>query len=175
MDTREEDWLDACLASTRNLLVLLNQYYRLYPAVLLVCIVIAIVIEAVATPTYTAMAVIGPPAPSNAGSMMGGLGRSPLAGLTAGMVGGLNTNGRDSYQDFTQLLPSSRLAQVLIDRDHFLQTIYADRWDSRTNQWKKPSALGSLARSVKQLLGAHSPDHPGVDEIMGFLNERLVT
>lgn len=159
------DWL---LSFTR----LLRNYYRLYGVVLAATVVLYVGYFALAGPTYTAVAVLGPPGPSPTGSLIASVGLG--SGFAGKLLGAGGTSGvEDPYQDFLQLLPSTRLCEGLVRHSDVAQTIFYQRWDAEKKQWKKPGPLHAVAGAVKSLFFRPSSDHPGVDELGAYLKSSL--
>lgn len=161
------DW-----ARLTSYLLLLKEYYRLYAATLALSIVLAFVNSWFAHPIYTAVAVIGPPGPSPTGALVG-TGGGLHAALSTSLLGAGGSGAHDSFQDFLQLLPSSRLSQALIDRDGFLQIIYAGQWNAEKQQWKPPGAFRSASNAIKRMRHFAVSDHPGVDDLSKFFAAQL--
>lgn len=153
---------------------ILWSYHRLFGVIFVVAAVCIGVWYATAKQTYTAVAVIGPPGPSPTGSMIASMGVGSLtSGLSAKILGGLGSNSKDPFQEYLQLLPSSRLCEALIGRDHFLQTIYYRRWDNSEKKWKAPGGILRVVNFVKWVLNRPIMDRPGVDDLMNYLTRHI--
>ncbi|MDR5726901.1 MAG: hypothetical protein RB191_05480 [Terriglobia bacterium] len=158
----------------RNFADILKCHLRLLGLIVGIGIVVAVSIYIFTPRTYTAVAVLGPPGPSPSEAMIASIGHnSSLAGLAGKVLGGGGTSANDPYQDLQQLLPSSRLSQVLIERDHILQTLFYRQWDFRTNRWKAPGAIASLKNSIKSELGLPVTEHPDVDSLILYFDNHL--
>jgi hypothetical protein len=156
-----------------NFLRLLRKYHRLFYVVLAATLFCTFAWYLTSKPTYTAEAVIGPPGPTlgGAGASIGGGGASSLANK---MLGGVGSGNSDSYQSFLQLLPSTRLSQTLISRDHILPIVFHDNWDPQTRQWKRPGLIQTVANEVKELLNIPVQKEPGVEDLTKYFASHLV-
>jgi hypothetical protein len=159
----------------KSFAVTLKCYYRLLGAIFAIALILAAFVYFFTSRTYTAVAVLGPPGPSPTGMMMTSIGGGGFAsGLTSKLLGsGGASGGNDPYQNFQQLLPSTKLSQVLIERDHILQTVFYKRWDFETNRWKQPGLLGSLKNGIKGLLNLPITNRPNVDDLTRFFDSHL--
>jgi hypothetical protein len=173
MAENESDWLDVSWRNLRSFIGLLKCHFRLLGAVALVLVVVAVLRFAAADRAYTAVAVIGPPAPSPTGTLMSAGGGSFSSSLSARLLGSAGSGQHDVYHDFQQLLPSTSLSQALIDRDQFLQIIYKSRWDEQSRQWKPPGTIRTAINTVKKSLGMPVVSTPGVDDLMSFFKTQL--
>ena len=152
----------------------LRNYIRLYPIVVAVWIIITFTLYAFTKPQYTAEALVGPPGPSPTDSMLSSITDGGVGGIARKVLGGSGASGsNDPYQEYLQLLPSSRLSQVLIEKDHLLQIIYSDRWDADTKRWKTGGPLHFVTDPIKRLL--HRPIYygPDTDTLTNYLSHSL--
>jgi len=153
---------------------LLREYFRLLAAIFAVILTVILLVTIVIGPTYTAVAIIGPPSPSPTGSMMANINASMGANLASRVLGGATGSiSNDPYQEYLQLLPSSRLSKQLITRDHILQTIYYRRWDFEKKQWKSPGPLRIVINAMKRLLNQPVSYQPGVDDLTNYFKNHL--
>ena len=151
----------------------LRRYLRLYAVLLAVTIIAAILIFVFVKPTYTAKAIIGPPSISPTDTMLADIGSTGVASLAKKALGSsLGGQNNDPYQEYLQLLPSTRLAEILINKDHFLQTIYYEEWDAGAHRWKT-GFLHAMSSAVKRYLGRPVTNGPDVDTLMLDLQKNL--
>ena len=122
-------------------------------------------------PSYTAIAVIGPPGPSPVNSFIGNTNANSVASRLLGGGGGGATN--NVFQEYLQLLQSVRLAKVLIDKHHLLQTMHLGNWDKKNNRWRSSNTGFSVINELKHLLGRRIKDHPDVDDMVNILHGQL--
>lgn len=148
----------------------LRHYWRLYVVLLVLAPVLTIVQFVITAPTYTATAVIGPPPPSPANSMVSAGGGSS-SGIAAALMG--RSGGSDPYQDFLQLLPSTRLSSTLIAKDHFDRRIFKQRWDDKENKWKSPSLLRQWKFAAMDALHRPYSKQPDADDLSRYLLTQL--
>lgn len=168
-DEEAFDW-----AKLRGFFGELKRYWGLLGLILVLAVAITVVNYAVSPKAYSAVAVLGPPGPSPTGSLLSGIGGGSTASLASRVLGGGGSAGKsDSYQDFQQVLPSTRLAQTLLNRDQFVQSVFAGRWDAEAHQWKRPGALGKFKATIKTYLGIPVGEQPTVDDVDRFLDSRL--
>jgi len=157
-----------------SFVALLRRYYRLFWVVFAVMIAILGVQYVASDQSYTATAIIGPPGPSPAGNMLASMSTGGFSsGLSAKLLGGLGSSSRDPYQEYLQLLPSTRLCQALIARKGFLQKIYSHQWDVAGKKWKEPGPIRSAEIIVLRLLGRPVATEPNVDQLMLYLGKHL--
>jgi len=155
----------------------LGAHRRLLFVIVAAFLLIGVALYARSAPSYKATAVIGPPGPSPSDTFMSSVGGS--AGSTLGaarrLLGGASTqSSTDPFQEYMQLLQSVRLARVLIDKDHILQTIFENSWDAKNKKWLPPSALSRTVGGVKRLI-TNRPQKtaPDVDSLLAFFQKNL--
>jgi hypothetical protein len=128
-------------------------------------------------PLYTATSLVGPADNSDQPFGMG------AAGLAAGVgglakhlhVGGmLGQNGDDTFNEYTSLLTSSRLASVLVNKDHLLPLVFEDQWDAVNKRWyPRNSSFDQALDFAKRLLRRPVKPAPDVDDLMKFFETNL--
>jgi hypothetical protein len=85
----------------------------------------------------------------------------------------LGGGGSNPYEEFLQLLQSSRLCQALVEKDNILQTIFYKRWDPERKQWKS-GVLGSAVRdSMARFTKQPVRKGPGIDTLTRYLAGHL--
>ena len=168
----DDQWFD--WKSVLSVITELRYHLRLLGVVFAAALLCVCLILVLFSPVYTAIAIIGPPGPSPAGNMLASFSNTTGGSLANRVLGGsANGNSSDPYQDYLQLLPSSRLSQALIQRDHMLQTVFPDAWDSEHGGWRQPGAMGSMANAVKRLIKRPIKSGPGVDQLTEYLGRHL--
>ncbi len=150
--------------------LVLRRYFRLLGLILLVSLVIAAILYLILPRTYEASATVGPPGPSPTDTMFMSLGGSNVASHLLGGISGSSAGG--PYDEFLQLLPSSRLAQVLISKYHLDRQIFYRQWDAQARSWKT-GWLQGMKDDLKRLLGLPVVRGPTVDTLMQYLNKNL--
>lgn len=158
----------------------LKTYYPLLFAILFVFVGVTMGVTLSMQPAYTATAVVGPADNSDdpfSEDDLGGVGRSGLGGIArhlhvgGGALGGQST---DKFDEYTSLLTSSRLAAVLVDKDHILQTLFAEQWDAANHRWlPQEGILVQAINGLKRLVGRPVKDHPDQDDVSKFLEQKL--
>lgn len=152
----------------------LGRVWRLYPVLFVALLALSLAICAIVPPTYTAVAVIGPPGPSPINSMMASLSGGATSGIARRLFGGGNLGGgNDPYQEYLQLLPSTRLSQVLVERNHLLQRVFYRKWDFEHQRWKRSWLSQLVLDPVRSLLHRPVPSEPNVDTLNRFLEDHL--
>jgi len=152
----------------------LKRYYRLFWLLFGLLFLVAAVVYLWVPRSYTAVAVLGPPAPSPTSTMISTISGGGIAsGLAAKMMGGGTAGGSDPFQDFQQLLPSTGLAQVLIERDQILQVIFDKKWDAKNRRWKEIGALGGFKNTLKRQMSLPVNDVPDVDDLTSYFDQHL--
>ena len=143
-------------------------YYQLYFVFLFAFLLLSVVMYLVMQPVYTATATIGPPNASPVTSLLtnfDGPGSSVKKLLGAASGGGQN----DPFQEYLQVLHSSRLAIELADKDKLLTKLFSDRWDAVHHRWKPPSATHELVAGIERALHRPVIDHPDADTLADVL------
>nr|WP_243451746.1 Wzz/FepE/Etk N-terminal domain-containing protein [Sphingosinicella soli] len=112
------------------------------------------------------------PVQEDAGNLGGGLGGlASMAGFSLGK--GMQATSFDLY---LEELGSREVAQELSLDHALMQTVFVDRWDARTGQWRQPQGnLESVKRAVKRLLGVpiYSWRPPGAPDLQQYIVTNL--
>lgn len=167
--------------SWASITVILRYFGKHLPLLVSLAVIFAVTslaICAVLPPRYEAEAVIGPPTSTAVETLLPG-----IAGFTSGgtaqaaakkfLGGGGGSSSIDPFDSYLQLLRSMRLANVLVQNDQALQTIFASRWDAPSRSWKPAGLMHRLSSPLKGLF--HRPDHsvPDVEDVKKFLDDNL--
>lgn len=125
--------------------------------------VLALLLLAMATPTYEATAIIGPKKdylnPSRSQS-----GLSSIIGAIQGM-----TNNPDLSR-FDLVLRSDRLALAVLSSKDLTRMLLAERWDDHAKHWKPRHGPGAALAS---LIGRPQSPEPTLDEVKGRLKQLI--
>jgi hypothetical protein len=89
----------------------------------------------------------------------------------AGVGGG--SSGNDPFQEYLQLLQSSRLAAELAQKDNLLPVIFYKRWDAQNERWKEPGVLSNVISSIKKFLHQPVTQHPDSDALQDYLSKNF--
>lgn len=144
----------------------LRLYYRLFFVFLAVFALLTLAMYLVVEPAYTATATIGPPGASPVNSLItDGTGSSVKKLLGAASGAGQN----DPFQEYLQVLHSSRLAIELSEKDNLLRKVFSDRWDAVHQRWKPPSATHVFVAGIERALHRPVTDHPDADTLADVL------
>ncbi len=152
-------------------------YYLLFATILAAFMAVAVVIVIVKHPTYTATAIVGPADNSDdpfaqglgAASGLGGIAKHLHVG---GMLGQAGLN--DSFDEYTSLLTSNRLAGILVRKDAFLQQMFPDQWDPVHKRWlPRDSVLDRTVDFLKRLLGRPVKPAPDQDDLSKYFEQYL--
>jgi len=157
----------------------MRTYYLLFIVIFGVFLAVTIAVVLAMKPSYTATALVGPADNSDqpfSEDALGTLGHAGLGGIAKHLHvgGGLGGQSTDKFDEYTSLLTSSRLSAVLIDKDHILSEVFADRWDAGQRRWLPPQGL--VAQGVdmlRRLLGRPVKLHPDQDDLSKFLKAKL--
>ena len=158
----------------------LRTYYLLLAALVFVFLAGLIVFVVVGKPRYTATAIVGPAdnsdQPFGAG-LSGALGGS-LGGIAKHLHVGsmLGQSGLDdTFDEYSSLLTSNRLANILVQKDHILPEIFPDDWDPVHSRWLPHDDV--FHRSIDWLKGAlHRPVKlaPDQDDLEKYFEQNLI-
>jgi hypothetical protein len=155
----------------------LRTHYRLLYVIVPLFMLIAVGVYFFSKQQYTAVAIIGPPPPSPVDAMMSGAGGatgSTSANFVKRIMGGGGTpSSNDPFQEYLQLLQSVRLVDVLIQKDHILQILYAKQWDAKNHRWRPPGMLESTVMGFNRMTGRPSSGVPNADSVMKFFKKNL--
>ena len=155
----------------------LREHRRLLYIIVPLFLLAAVGVYFIPEPEYTATAIIGPPPPSPVNSMMsgiGGAGGSASASLLKRVMGGGTPGSNDPFQEYLQMLQSVRLANVLIQKDHILPTLFPKRWDAKEHKWRAPGMIGSTLAAFNRMSGRPTGEVPNADSVMKFFKKNLV-
>ncbi|HEY5048987.1 MAG TPA: Wzz/FepE/Etk N-terminal domain-containing protein [Rhizomicrobium sp.] len=157
----------------------LRTYYLLFFALLVVFLAVTLLMVWLAKPVYTATALVGPADNSDQpfGSELGGLGGSGVGGIAKHLhVGGmLGQGGADPFDEYTSLLNSTRLASVLVGKDHLLPEIFDSQWDAANKRWyPRDSQFDRAWDYGKTLLRRPVKSAPDEDDLLTFFATRLI-
>jgi hypothetical protein len=157
---------------------------RFFLIVLVVSLFLALGAAMLLPAKYTATAVVGPPGPSPTNVMVaasgGGLlpgvgGSSGLAGVASKLLGGTTGSGSsDPYQEFLQILQSTRLQETLIERDHILPLIFHKKWDAQHGVWLPPTMLHIAKTWAMKLFNRPVSDAPGIEELAQYFEKNVI-
>jgi len=160
----------------------LRTYYLLLLFLSLLFFATATAFIAFVEPVYMATALVGPadnsdqPFGMDAGGLVGGAGA--VGGLAKHLhVGGLlGQGGDDTFNEYISLLTSTRLAAVLVDKDHILPAVFADEWDAANKRWfARDNALDQIVDFLKRVLHRPVKAAPDVDDLMKFFDTKLTS
>jgi hypothetical protein len=156
---------------------------RFFFVVLVISLFLTLGAAVVLPAKYTAVAVVGPPGPSPTNVMVaasgGGLlpgvgGNGGLAGVASKLLGGATGAGSsDPYQEFLQILQSTRLQEALIERDHILPLIFHKKWDAQHGVWLPPTMLHVAKSRVMRLFNRPVSDVPSIEELAQYFEKNV--
>jgi hypothetical protein len=166
------------MLSLRRLWQDVRTYYLLFGAILVAFMAVVVLIVLFKPPVYTATAIVGPadnsddPMEQGLGAAMGGLGGVAKHLHVGGMLGQAGL--ADSFDEYTALLTSNRLAGILVRKDAFLQQLFADAWDPVHKRWlPRDSMLDQTVDFAKHLLGRPVKPAPDQDDLSKYFEENL--
>ena len=104
---------------------------------------------------------------SNAASSVGGLAR--IVGLD------FRSQSENSFEYYTSLINSYKMAKELSKNQVFMQKVFSNAWDNKTNSWKKPTLTFSqkVKIYIKKSIGlpTYPLQPPGIRELQLALSE----
>jgi hypothetical protein len=151
----------------------LRGYYPLYFVVLFIFLLLSAAMYIFVPPTFTAVAMIGPPGLSPLNSMLSdldGIGGQSVRKLLGGSSG---TSGNDPFQEYQQLLHSSRLAAELVQKDNFLPKIFSRNWDAEHKTWLPPSGPRQFFDALARAMHRPVEDHPDANTLQDLLERKF--
>jgi len=158
----------------------IRTYYPLFFVLLVLFLGVTAVAVLLMRPAYTATALVGPAdnsdQPFGEGEAMGLLGKGGLGGMAKHLhVGGaLGQSGGDVFDEYTSLLTSSRLAAVLVNKDHILPELFDSDWDAEHHRWyPRDGVVEKGIDYLKRLMGRPIKPHPDQDDLGKFLEQKL--
>jgi len=148
--------------------------YPLFLALLLLFGIYWTLVYTLGKASYTATAIIGPPNPSPVSSLLNSMpGSGRISGIARQITGGGGGGSNDPYQEYQQILLSTRLPIELAKKNDFLQESYRDRWDAVHNRWNPPGALFYIVSPIKRFLDRPVSDHPDAVSLMNYLDRNF--
>jgi hypothetical protein len=155
----------------------LRTYYLLLAVLLVVFLTAGVSILVLTPPVYTATAIVGP---ADNSDQPFGLDAAGAGGGVGGIakhlhVGGLlGQTGDDTFNEYTSLLTSTRLAWVLVSKDHILPEMYPLRWDAANKRWYPRDTLyDRVADVAKAMLRRPVKPGPDVDDLVKSFDTKL--
>jgi len=170
----------APLFSLARLWTDLRTYYLLLIALVSTLLAGVVVYVALAHPVYTATAIVGPADNSDepfgqggAGALSGGLGGIAKHLHVGGALGQEGTD--DTFDEYTALLTSNRLLEILVRKDHVLQEIFASDWDRVHHRWlPHDDFIHRTIDTAKMLLHRPVKLVRDQDDLQEYFKSRLV-
>ncbi|HEY3777688.1 MAG TPA: Wzz/FepE/Etk N-terminal domain-containing protein [Rhizomicrobium sp.] len=140
---------------------------------------IAVTYVEVKEPVYTATAIVGPadksdePFGSGVGGELGGIGSIAKHLHAGGMLG---QQGLDqSFDEYSALLTSNRLLNILVRKDNVLPELFAEDWDFPHGRWKiHTDLLHTAIAYLQHLLNRPVKTHPDQDDLQKYFEKNLV-
>ncbi|MGD0192707.1 MAG: Wzz/FepE/Etk N-terminal domain-containing protein [Rhizomicrobium sp.] len=152
-------------------------YYLLFIAVFAAFFAVAAVFVFLVEPVYTATALVGPADNSDQpfGLDAAGLGSGIGSAVKHLHVGGLlGQNNDDSFNEYVSLLTSTRLASVLVNKDHILPEIFPKDWDAVNKRWyPRDNPVDQAIDAAKRVLKRPVKPAPDVDDLIKFFDQNL--
>ncbi|MGH7174824.1 MAG: hypothetical protein ACREGR_00500 [Minisyncoccia bacterium] len=159
------------LSFARSLWQIFGLHYRLLVLLIPLFFAFALVMIANSTPTYTATAVLGPTttlSEPNAGGNLQGLARRFGGGMFG--QGGMS----DTFNEFTALLSSNRLAGELAANPTIMHEVFWQQWDAGNNRWRENTGfLGRSIDALKILVGRPTKAVPDQDDLQKYLDSSM--
>jgi hypothetical protein len=148
----------------------LRRFYLLYFVYFGILAVLCVVMYVVEQPIYTATATIGPPSASPVSSLMTNFDGSPGSSVKRLLGAASGGAQNDPFQEYLQVLHSSRLAAELAEKDNLLPKLFSNRWDAEHKRWRPPSLAHNMLAVVNGALHRPVRDYPdanSLEEVLG--------
>ncbi|HTT85237.1 MAG TPA: Wzz/FepE/Etk N-terminal domain-containing protein, partial [Rhizomicrobium sp.] len=154
-------------------------YFLLLVFLIVVGLSAVIAYTLLAKPSYTATAIVGPADNSDqpfGDSMAGGL--SGIGGIAkhlhvGGALGGAGDD--ETFDEYTSLLTSNRLAERLVRKDHILPEFFPDAWDPVYDRWRpRDDFVSRNVDYLKVLLRRPLKPAPDVEDLEKYFKKYLV-
>jgi len=181
-DLLEDDTSQASLGQMLSISKLwsdLRTYYLLLVLLVALALALAFLFVAVKQPVYTATAVVGPadnsdqPFGQDLGSAVSGLGGIAKHLHVGGALGQQGLD--DKFDEYSSLLTSNRLAQVLIRKNRFLPEIFSDAWDPVHRTWlSHDDVIHRSIDDLKSLLHRPVKAAPDQDDLVKYFKDNLI-
>jgi hypothetical protein len=147
----------------------LRIHYPLYFLFLFLFLALSVTMYIVVKPTYTAIATIGPPGQSPVTSLLSGIDGGAGQSVRRLLGGSSSGAGADPFQEYLQVLHSSRLASELAEKDNFLPKLFSRSWDAEHKQWKQSGNANGFIAVLKRALHRPIAGHPDADTLAEML------
>jgi len=180
LDDQASDNALAQMLSAARLWSELRTYYLLLATFIVVAFIAVFLFTAMSQPLYTATAVVGPADNSDqpfSNPLGGALGGS-LGGIAKHLhVGGMLGQGgsSDTFDEYTSLLDSNRLTEILVRNDHVLPDIFPDDWDSIHRRWlPEDDLIHHSINWLKTVLHRPVKQVPDQDDLEKYFEKNLI-
>ncbi|MGH7224527.1 MAG: hypothetical protein ACRELF_14970, partial [Gemmataceae bacterium] len=158
----------------------LRSYFLLLAMLLAISLAAVVGFVALGQPVYTATAVVGPADNSDdpfsqgvGGALNGGIGGIARHLHVGGALGGQGLN--DAFDEYSSLLTSNRLEQILVRKDHILPELFPDDWDAVHRRWLRHDGFIHRAiDSAKLLLHRPVKAAPDQDDLQKYFRTNLI-
>lgn len=159
----------------------LRTFYLLYFAFLGIFLALTGTWVVLTKPSFTATAVVGAAdnsdQPFSETTDGGSLAKSGLGGIARHLgIGGTGNQGDAMFDEYTTLLTSYRLADVLAFKDRLLPDLFPDKWDGAHHRWyPQDDVFHKCIDFVKALLGRPLKPVPDADDLVLFLQRSMTS
>jgi uncharacterized protein involved in exopolysaccharide biosynthesis len=154
----------------------LSRYYVLLAVLSVLSLGVGLCVDAFSEPEYTASAILGAaPSPlSDLTSQSGGLSGALGSGLTKKLGLGGHATGTDLFDQYVELLTSSRVAARLAQDPNVLRAIFYRKYNWQTHAWKVPDDILAVGlNSMKRLFHYPAGIVPGRDDVARYLKRNV--
>ncbi len=147
----------------------LSHYRWAIAATIVVAIALVLVQQALTPARYRAYTVVSPANTTSSGSMSK-LGRlATFAGIDLS-----SAKPASNFERFQFLLTSPQLAAYQIRQRAMLKLVFADRWDSSTRSWKKPTGIASsISAAFNPVFGLPAETDPDAQALASYYSRAL--
>lgn len=155
----------------RETIALAKQHVLLFFVLLFVMLSFTVFYYVVTKPTYTASAVIGPPNPSPLNAMMSSTGL--YSTIARKVIGGTGSSSNSPFEEYQQLIQSSRLLSALVEQDKILPIVFYKNWDGQTHRWRAPGPVGTARLALLRLMNRSVDPNPNDVTLGKYLDKNL--
>lgn len=142
----------------------LRVHYPLFFVFLFLFLLLGVAMYVFVDPTYTAYATIGAPSQSPVDALLAGGGGGAGQSVKRLLGGATGSSSNDPFQEYQQVLRSSRLSQELAQNDNFLPELFGQDWDPVHKRWRSGPPRGFMV-DLKRALHRPVVEHPDADTL----------
>lgn len=137
---------------------IVTRYWKVSAAIILVCVIAALVLAFVLTPSYRSSVLLAPSRHTDSEGMFGN-----LQGGALGLLKGLQTPQQTVTSEAVAILQSRAFLERFIDKHQLLPVLFEERWNAQAGAWsgKQPALEDGYLRFFKSVLKVRMDDETG--------------